>query len=202
MTHKPFFIDLRAKRILILGGGEIAIRKLGAFSGSGALITLIAPKINAELPELAEKIERHATVDDITKAFFMVIIATNDKAFNEAAAKKCEDEEILYNRCDDGLSGNVVIPKLKQCGIINAAIYSEGVPAVSKYIHENLDSVITPELATLAGLLKELRTELKSNSSCTCKNKEIIAGLLNKENLERIKRGELDSLKQEIMSCH
>ncbi|NCB47248.1 NAD(P)-dependent oxidoreductase, partial [bacterium] len=40
MTHKPFFIDLHSKRVLILGGGEIAIRKLGAFSGSGALITL------------------------------------------------------------------------------------------------------------------------------------------------------------------
>lgn len=201
MTHKPFFIDLHSKRVLILGGGEIAIRKLGAFSGSGALITLIAPKINAEIPEWAEKIERNATVDDITKAFFMVIIATNDKNFNETAAKKCETEEILYNRCDDGLSGSVVIPMHKNRGIISAAIYSEGVPAVSKYVYENLDSVITPELAALAALLKDLRTELKSNASFSCKKKEIIARLLNIENLERIKKGEFESLKQEIMSC-
>src|ERR1700690_1012012 len=52
MKYFPVFFDLTAQRVLVVGGGEVALRKVALLERSGALITLVAPEV---LPELQER---------------------------------------------------------------------------------------------------------------------------------------------------
>src|SRR6202050_5368590 len=52
MNYFPAFFDLTAQRVLIVGGGEVALRKLALLIRSGAKVTVVAPEV---LPELSRQ---------------------------------------------------------------------------------------------------------------------------------------------------
>lgn len=79
------YAQLKNKRVLIVGGGYVATRKLKNLIGKGAKITVISPKFTERILELHSKNliaidKRYLTIDmvEYVKSFFMVIFATDD----------------------------------------------------------------------------------------------------------------------------
>jgi siroheme synthase-like protein len=101
----PIFIDLSNKKIVIIGGGNIATRRVETLVNFGAKITVIAPKISQRIRELFMQgkitvILKEYEKSDLLNAF-IVIIATNNKEVNELTAKDARELNILVNRADD-----------------------------------------------------------------------------------------------------
>ena len=108
MKNKRFFpmcVDLSDKKIVVVGGGNIATRRIKTLLQFTRNITAVAPKTTMELHELGKAgfvnlINRPVKRSDFTMAF-MVIAATNDWKLNDEIYRVCKEEGIYVNVADD-----------------------------------------------------------------------------------------------------
>ena len=102
MAFFPFFIDIADKKILIAGGGNVALRKAQKLLQYGADITVTAPEICAELERLdGVTLIRRGFTDSDADGAFAVIAATDDRALNSHIYELCTRRNILVNTVDD-----------------------------------------------------------------------------------------------------
>ena len=108
MKNKPYFpmfIDLSDKNIVVVGGGNIATRRVKTLLSFTRNIRVIAPKVTMEMMELGkagyvELIIRPVKRTDFGMAY-MVIAATNDWKLNDEIYRVCKEEGIYVNVADD-----------------------------------------------------------------------------------------------------
>ena len=102
----PLFVNLENKKILVIGGGKIAYKKITKILEYSANVTIVAEKIEEEkLLQLEnvkivdnKRIENDKDIiEELVKDYFLVIAATNDEELNENIAKICDSRGILIN---------------------------------------------------------------------------------------------------------
>ena len=101
----PLFVDLSEKRIVVIGAGTIAKRRINVLYDFAEQITVIAPEIHPDIEMLADtgklrivrKNYESADLDDAD----IVFAATNDKKVNREIAKLCRERHIPVNNCSD-----------------------------------------------------------------------------------------------------
>ena len=102
----PLFVNLENKKILVIGGGKIAYKKITKILEYSANVTIVAEKIKEEkLLQLEnvkivdnKRIENDKDIiGELVKDYFLVIAATNDEELNENIAKICDSRGILIN---------------------------------------------------------------------------------------------------------
>ena len=102
----PLFVNLENKKILVIGGGKIAYKKITKILEYSANVTIITEKIEEEkLLQLEnvkivdnKRIENDKDIiGELVKNYFLVIAATNDEELNENIAKICDSRGILIN---------------------------------------------------------------------------------------------------------
>ena len=101
----PMFVDLSDKKIVVVGGGNIATRRVKTLLQFTRNITAVAPKTTMELHELGKAgyvnlINRPVKRSDFDMAY-MVIAATNDWKLNDEIHRVCKEEGIYVNVADD-----------------------------------------------------------------------------------------------------
>ncbi len=182
----PLMLDLEGKEIVIFGGGDVGERKASLFCDNSN-VTVVSREFTARLNELFEnKKIRLIKVKDLTdneilrymKKAFITIPATNDALLNEKIADLASGEGKLVNRVDD--MGDIIVPSVIRRGDIVIGISTLGQsPALSKYIREKIEAVITPGFAQMARLQNDIREQLKSQVKDQKKRKEILWNIIN-----------------------
>ena len=182
----PLMLDLKDKEIAIFGGGEVGERKASLFC-EHARVTIISKEFTPGLNRFYDsgKIKlikvKDITEKDISsylKKAFIVIPATNDAALNERIAEIAKYEGKIVNRVDD--IGDIIVPSVIRRGDIVIGISTAGQsPALSKYIRQKIEEVITPEFAQMSRLQNEIRERLKTEVDERKKRKEILWDIIN-----------------------
>ncbi len=179
-------LDLAGREVVIFGGGEVGERKASLFC-EHAEVTVVSREFTPRLNQLFEEGKiKLIKVKDLTeseirrfvKNAFIVIPSTNDTLVNERIAQFAGESGKLINRVDD--MGDVIVPSVITRGNIVIGISTLGQsPALSKYIRQRLEGVITPEFADMSRLQNELREALKSQVNDQKKRKEILWNIIN-----------------------
>jgi precorrin-2 dehydrogenase/sirohydrochlorin ferrochelatase len=182
----PLMLDLAGKEVVIFGGGEVGERKASLFCGH-AEVTVVSREFTPRLNRLFEEGKiKLVKVKDLTeseirpymKDAFIVIPSTNDTLVNERIAQLAGESGKLINRVDD--MGDVIVPSVITRGDVVIGISTLGQsPALSKYIRQRLEGVITPEFADMSRLQNEIREALKSQVHDQKKRKEILWNIIN-----------------------
>lgn len=201
MKYMPVFINLEAKPVLIVGAGQVALRRARQLIDVGARVTVIAPSIIAEFRELAgvELVERLVQIEDVSTHYRLVIVATDNEDVNHMISDECAQRNILCNRCDSFAEGSFVCGNTLRRGPVTCATMAGGVPEIAKYLNQKIDALMTPALIELASLLVELRPLIKAARPGQVR--DVIANLVNDETIARIEREGIDKLREEIMAC-
>ncbi|WP_410498697.1 siroheme synthase CysG [Chitinibacter sp. S2-10] len=167
MDYFPLFINLKQQACLIIGGGEIALRKLRLLQSAGASVRIIAPDI---CPGIQEQVQA-GTVDWQATTFSpeqingqrLVIAATDDPAINQAVFTACEAAGILVNAVDDPTHSRFITPAIVDRAPLTIAISTGGgVPVLARHLRAQLEALIPHgwgDLARLAAQLRELSKE-------------------------------------------
>ncbi|MGN7941284.1 NAD(P)-dependent oxidoreductase [Virgibacillus sp. 6R] len=138
----PLHIDVKGKKVIVVGGGKIAYRRLCLFLAEGANITVISPNVISEIEELFHLgkitwLEKKIELADLKNAFF-IIAATNDASINEWIAANIEENQLI-NIVSNAKLGNVTVPKTVKKGKLILSVSTSGAsPKLSKEISEKL----------------------------------------------------------------
>lgn len=118
-SHFPMFFNLEKKKIIVVGGGNIATRRIKMLIKFGVCLTVVAPKYSQELDEMHNenklKIIKRTYKSNDLKGAFMVIAATNSRKVNEKIFLDAKESGIFVN----------VVDKKEQCDFYFPSIFED-----------------------------------------------------------------------------
>jgi uroporphyrin-III C-methyltransferase / precorrin-2 dehydrogenase / sirohydrochlorin ferrochelatase len=132
MTVYPLALDLAGRKAVVVGGGQIALRRATVLLEAGAQVTVIAPRISPELnSQEFTLVKRNYQDGDLTGAW-LVHAATDDPTVNAAVAEAAERERIWCVRADDAAASAAWTPAVTRHGDITVAVTANGDPRRSQ----------------------------------------------------------------------
>ena len=166
-TYPISLIGLERRHTVVVGGGNIAARKVETLLEADARVTVISPTLVPALKALAEArqiriISRPYQNGGLSSAF-LVIAATDDPNVNQMVWQEAEQCGCLLNVVDEPSLCHFISPATIRRGDITISVSTGGTsPALARRLREQLETLIGPEYGELASLLAELRPELQS----------------------------------------
>ena len=162
MTYFPVFFDLKGQNVLVVGGGDVALRKVSLLERCGALVTVVAPRIATEILERADfgalKFALREFVPGDLDGARLVIVATSHRAVNRWIAKLSEARAIPVNVVDDREVSRFIVPAIVDRDPVLVAISTGGTsPVLARRLRERLEASIPKRLGNLALWLRGLR---------------------------------------------
>ena len=152
----PIFIDISEKKIVVIGGGNIATRRVNTLLMFAKQIEVVAPEVTAELRELADKGEIIWTQCGYCKeqvyAADIVLATTNYPEINHRVKADCEQikeetgRNVLVNIADDKTMCDFYFPGIVNMGEIVVGINSGGNnPGLVKNTRKKIQSLLDSE---------------------------------------------------------
>ncbi|HEU0073708.1 MAG TPA: bifunctional precorrin-2 dehydrogenase/sirohydrochlorin ferrochelatase [Dehalococcoidia bacterium] len=167
MEYYPIFVDLKARPVLVVGGGKVAEGKVQGLLAAGAGVTVVAPQLTATLGELVagERIRwlsREYEPADLNGRV-MCFVATDDGAINAKVASDCRDRGVWVNAADDPANCDFILPAVVRSGKTVVAASTGGAsPAMARRLRQELTAFLDEDYAPLTELLAEVRGEVRA----------------------------------------
>ncbi|MCF0150384.1 MAG: bifunctional precorrin-2 dehydrogenase/sirohydrochlorin ferrochelatase [Firmicutes bacterium] len=164
MNYFPMFVDLTGKKILVAGGGTVALRKVRVLKTFGPQIVVAAKSFCPALLQEEDITLLQSSAEDIPLSdFAAVIAATDDAEVNHAIAKACIDLRIPVNTVDDAAFCSFLFPALVTSGPLTVGISSSGIsPACTMYLKEKIRDLLPDDLPAILNWLAALRPGIKA----------------------------------------
>lgn len=165
MRYFPLFHDTRDLSVVVIGGGEVAARKLTLWSRTDARLTVIAPRV---VPAV-EQLIRQGRVRHLAQFYHAaqlaghqgVIAATDDPALNRTVSDHARARGLWVNVVDDPEACSVITPALVDRSPVVVAIGSEGgAPVLVRSLRALLEGVLPTSLGRLAQFIGEQRARV------------------------------------------
>jgi siroheme synthase-like protein len=191
--YYPILLNIRGKKCLVVGGGNVAFRKVQALLENGANIEAISPTFCPELNQMAKdgaiQIHQKSYNTKDLKNAFIAIAATDDVKTNESIAADARRQGVLVNVVDDPNNSDFIVPSHFRRGDVIVAVSTSGrSPALARKIRSELEKVFKAEYAQLAILADEIRSELKQQRVAV--SNDVWQEVLNLNSLiELVRRG-------------
>lgn len=169
MDFLPLFTKLEGKTCLLVGGGEIALRKARLLDKAGAVLRVVAPDIDAELKALVAGKGQCLHADyrlDYLEGVFLVVAATDDEVLNAQVSRDCNTRNIPVNVVDSPELCSFILPAIIDRSPLVVAVSSGGKsPVLARMIRSRLESSIPSAYGRLAGLVGQFREAVKARFS-------------------------------------
>ncbi|MDH5695888.1 MAG: bifunctional precorrin-2 dehydrogenase/sirohydrochlorin ferrochelatase [Dehalococcoidia bacterium] len=166
LPYYPMFLNISGKRCVVVGGGQVALRKVGVLLEHGASVEVISPDLCSKLIELAESgririLRRHYQLGDLQKAL-IAIAATDNSDINQQVVKEAQGKAVLVNATDDLENSDFIVPSYVRRGSMTIVVSTAGrSPALARKIRARLEKEFGDEYASLVNLIGEVRAEVK-----------------------------------------
>lgn len=162
----PLFADLQGREVLVVGGGQVAARKIKALLQAGALVTVGAPDLQAEIGQLALDGRVKAIQGEFDPAWlegkWLVIAATDDRGVNAAVSDAAGRRRMLANVVDDPELSSFQVPSIVDRAPLVIAISSGGAaPVLARRLRERIESLFDHSLGALARLAHHYRQDIR-----------------------------------------
>lgn len=165
-AYYPIMLKLDMQRIVVIGGGSIAAKKIAGLLESGASdVCVIAPQLSNRLQPLADSSQiqwyKACYEPHMLQSAALVFAATDDVQLNEQISKDAMKYDILVCNVSDGQQGSFMTPAIARSGELVAALSSAGSsPSLVKVMKEELEQQYLPRYANAQQLMKQLRAEV------------------------------------------
>lgn len=162
MALFPMFVDLKNKECLVVGAGEVALRKIEQLVKFNPSLTVIAPEIHDEIRLLSQEyaitlIERPYVIEDLAGRY-LVIGALDDLSEQEKIYNECMGHRIPVNCVDSPALCSFIFPALIVEGDLCVGINTSGrAPAVSSALRQHLTSMIPLGIGGLIDYVHSIR---------------------------------------------
>lgn len=196
MAYFPMFVDMTERECLIVGGGNVAYRKVMVMLDFGANVTVVAEDICEELRKLIAGDRANNgwfssdAADRITiiKRKFeqkdcdgmeMVIAATDDNALNHEIAEYCKAKGIMVNAVDQKADCSFIFPSyIKEKNLVAAFSSSGNSPVLTQYLKGKEKEILTPFLGELNEYMGQIREKVIAEYDTEAERKRVFKEIL------------------------
>ena len=160
----PVNLDLWGKRVLVVGGGDVAARKVAGLLLAGAAVTVVAPDAVSEIAEDPDvRWHQRPYRRGEVASYRLAITATDDPDVNRQVARDGDAANVLVNSADDPANCSFILPAVVRRGDLQLTVSTNGrSPAFASWARRRLEQTFTDTHARLLDLLSEVREEAKA----------------------------------------
>ena len=201
MKFYPLNLDVEEKSCVIVGGGEVALRKIQGLLAAGAVVKVIAPEVSAGVEELFRRGEISLTRENFSAELLgdevILIAATNNPEVNRQVSEVARSKKILVNAVDGG--GNFNVPSTIRRGELLLTI-STGAnsPAFAKFVREMLELELGENFGAGLKIISSWRLKVKKFLPNPQARKIFWRKILTQETWQLLKHGQLNELEDKI----
>jgi precorrin-2 dehydrogenase/sirohydrochlorin ferrochelatase len=200
----PVFLDLTGKNCLVIGAGEVGLRKIVTLlaNGPGRVIAFDPAPHSFEVSALLAKhpeftYMQHPLQPADLKDAFLVFACTDAPEVNRKVAGWCRERNILCNIADAPDLGNFILPAVICHGDMTLAVSTSGAsPALSRRIRSRLEQEFGPEYGCACSLLSRIRQLVLARGKPSRENRVIFRALADSCLPELIRDGDRTGLEQ------
>ena len=199
MAYFPMFVDMTERECLIVGGGNVAYRKVMVMLDFGAKVTVVAEDICDELRKLTiDDTASEGKTDSYTankenritfiKRRFkrkdcdgmeMVIAATDDNALNHEIAEYCKAKGIMVNAVDQKADCSFIFPSyIKEKNLVAAFSSGGNSPVLTQYLKGKEQEILTPFLGELNEYMGQIREKVIAEYDTEAERKRVFKEIL------------------------
>ena len=170
MDYLPIFVNLRQKPCLVIGGSDIALRKINLLLKAQAQVTCVSPAFCDGIKNLSIKghisiVNKKFESSDISNQS-VIISATNDSSLNASVSEIAQKARIPANIVDSPKLSSFIMPSIVDRSPVIIAVSSAGkAPVLARIIRAKLETVIPNAYGTLAEIAGEYRQKVKDRFS-------------------------------------
>ncbi len=186
MRYLPINLDVRGRKVVLVGAGSVAERKCFSLLEAGAEVTLIGPNIVPGLKKLAtegkiQHFDREYRQGDLENSV-LVFAATDRYEVNSAVATDAANLGIPANIADAPERSTFISPAFMSRGELLISVSTGGKsPALAQKIRKELESAYGPEYNPAIRLLGAVREKLLTEKRDSQYNKRLIVELVSRD---------------------
>ncbi len=200
MKYYPVFLDIGGKPCVVVGGGEVAYRKVQRLLQCGARVRVIAKGLSPGLEELNGQglithIDAHYEPEHIDSAF-LVIGATDNREVNERIFRNARIRNILVNIVDEPERCDFILPSIVERGDLSIAISTGGKsPALARHLRQELEEIFGTEYEIYLRIMGEIREFVLARGRSSDENRQVFESLVQSDMLNQIRRKDWNAVK-------
>jgi len=170
MQYLPIFMDVNNKNVLVVGGGEVASRKVDLLLSADAKVTVLSPRLNDTLQRYRDNAKITVIIDgyncNYLLDYVMVWVTTDDTLLNKQVWQDCCERNLLVNVADQPELCEFITPSIIDRSPLQIAISSGGSsPVLIRYLREKLEALLPETLGQLGTFAGEQRDRVKQQFS-------------------------------------
>jgi precorrin-2 dehydrogenase / sirohydrochlorin ferrochelatase len=190
--YYPVSLDLRNRPCIVIGGGNVAVRKVLRLIACGAQVTVVGHRLSDDMTALvADRSIRHIDADyhrSQIEGAFLVIGATDRDEVNGLISRDARDLHVLVNIVDDPKRCDFILPSILSRGSLSIAVSTGGEsPALAKKIRRELEGRFGPEYAELLIIMGRLRESILEDNRPSDANKVFFEAVIQSDILDAVR---------------
>lgn len=195
MQALPIFFNIQNRHCVVIGGGEVATRKVSMLLKANAAITLYSLEICHELQDLADAkkikyVQTNYEQNQLAGAC-LVVAATDDHAVNEAVSVAAKARNIPVNVVDAPELCTFTMGSIIDRSPVVIAVSSEGnAPVLARYIRTKIETMLPASYGRIAAIAGEFRDQVKAKFATTQARRRFWEGVLQGPMVERVLSGQ------------
>ncbi len=204
LTGYPVNLLVRGRRVVVVGGGRIAARKVEPLLDGGARVEVVALRAGPEIRTWADAgrlvLHERAFADGDLDGTWLALTATDDPAVNAAVHRAGEERHVWVNSADDPANCSFTLMSVIRRGDLVVSVGTGGrSPALAAHHRRRLEEEIGPEYETLLDLLAEAREALRTGGRSTedANWQSAFDGGI----VELVRTGRVDDAKELLRTC-
>jgi len=190
----PVNLKICDRLCVVVGGGNVAFRKITGLLACGAVVRIVSPYVQADLKEIIlerrlEWLEREYAEGDLQGAF-LAFAATSDPDVQRWVKEEARKYKIILNSADDPAGSDFHIPAHLRRGKMLLTVSTGGCsPALSRQFRKWLEREIGPEYEAVVGFLAMVRDAVVGQDDDSVMHKELFQNLLDLDIVQLIREG-------------
>ena len=211
MRHFPLFLDLQQRDVAVVGGGEVALRKVQALLSAGARVTVVAPELHEALAALSGSLchvcaalPADAAVileADWFAQAWIVVAATDNEAVNAAVAAAGAQARKFVNVVDDSAKCSAIVPAIIDRSPLLVAVSTAGTaPMLARRVRRDIELLLDGGLGRLAQFFANWRERVTAAVRAPARRRQLYDRWMDGEVAQLVRAGREEAADEALLA--
>ncbi len=206
MDFFPIFFDIKRKPTLVIGGGEVAARKVSLLLKAQSVVTVVSPELSRELADWHDEGKLTHVARDFVDADIeqpvLVIAATDKRDVNKRVSELAQARGIPVNVVDDPALCSFITPSIVDRSPVQIAISTGGAsPVLARMIRTKLEGCIPAAYGRLGALVSDFREKVKAKFTNVDQRRAFWESILDSTIADRVYSGHEDEAAEALQKA-